>query len=90
MKLMSKTAQSRYQSAFGLRSDLEICWQKWQENGRIDPFILGERDICDRFLIPEKLYGRETEVATLLNAFDPPCPPLALGSDPPLLRGGSS
>ncbi|HAZ47652.1 MAG TPA: serine/threonine protein kinase [Cyanobacteria bacterium UBA11369] len=70
MKLMSKTAESRYQSAFGLRYDLEICWQKWQEKGRIDPFILGERDVCDRFLIPEKLYGRETEVAILLNAFE--------------------
>ncbi len=80
MKLMSKTAELRYQSAFGLRYDLEICWQKWQEKGRIDPFILGERDVCDRFLIPEKLYGRETEVATLLNAFD-------RVSNPPLGKG---
>ena len=26
--------------------------------------------MCDRFIIPEKLYGRSTEVATLLAAFD--------------------
>ncbi|MBE9115727.1 AAA family ATPase, partial [Lusitaniella coriacea LEGE 07157] len=31
---------------------------------------LGERDICDHFLIPEKLYGREGEVQVLLNAFE--------------------
>ncbi len=81
MKLMSKTAELRYQSAFGLGYDLEICWKNWQEKGRIDRFILGERDVCDRFLIPEKLYGRETEVATLLNAFD-------RVSNPPLAKGG--
>jgi serine/threonine protein kinase len=57
MKLMAKTPEERYQTAFGLRHDLEICWQQWQEKGSISPFSLGERDICDRFFIPEKLYG---------------------------------
>ncbi|HEY9727520.1 MAG TPA: AAA family ATPase [Chroococcales cyanobacterium] len=70
MKLMAKTAQDRYQSAFGLRVDLETCLQDYLENGSISPFPLGEKDICDRFAIPEKLYGREVEVATLLAAFD--------------------
>ncbi|MEG5060355.1 AAA family ATPase [Microcoleus sp. A2-C5] len=70
MKLMAKTPESRYQSAGGLRYDLENCWQQWQENGTISEFVLGNRDICDRFVIPEKLYGRETEVKTLLEAFD--------------------
>ena len=71
MKLMAKTPEERYQSAYGIRQDLEICWQQWETNqGRIAPFILGERDICDRFVIAEKLYGREAEVATLLAAFD--------------------
>jgi predicted ATPase/signal transduction histidine kinase/tRNA A-37 threonylcarbamoyl transferase component Bud32 len=70
MKLIAKTAEERYQSAFGLRYDLEICWQQWQESGRIRQFDLGTRDLCDRFAIPEKLYGREAEVRTLLDAFD--------------------
>jgi predicted ATPase/signal transduction histidine kinase/tRNA A-37 threonylcarbamoyl transferase component Bud32 len=70
MKLMAKTPESRYQSAAGLRYDLEKCWQQWQENGKISEFVLGNRDICDRFIIPEKLYGRETEVKALLDAFD--------------------
>ena len=70
MKLMAKTAEERYQSAFGLRTDLEKCLQQYSENGSIKPFFLGEKDICDRFVIPEKLYGREAEVATLLAAFD--------------------
>ncbi|MGB7710228.1 MAG: AAA family ATPase, partial [Microcoleus sp.] len=70
MKLMAKTPELRYQSAIGLRYDLEKCWQEWQENGKIREFALGNRDICDRFVIPEKLYGRETEVKALLEAFD--------------------
>ncbi|MEG4492013.1 AAA family ATPase [Microcoleus sp. D3_18_C4] len=70
MKMMVKTPESRYQSAFGLRYDLENCWQQWQENGKISPFALANRDICDRFVIPEKLYGRETEIKALLEAFD--------------------
>ncbi|MEG4010505.1 MULTISPECIES: AAA family ATPase, partial [unclassified Microcoleus] len=70
MKLMAKNAEKRYQSAWGLKHDLEKCLQQCQETGKIETFELGKRDICDRFLIPEKLYGRETEVQTLLNAFD--------------------
>ncbi|MBD2386165.1 trifunctional serine/threonine-protein kinase/ATP-binding protein/sensor histidine kinase [Cylindrospermum sp. FACHB-282] len=70
MKLMAKTAEKRYQTASGIRYDLEVCQQMLLNQGEIKSFELGKRDICDRFLIPEKLYGREEEVATLLNAFD--------------------
>jgi len=70
MKLMAKTAENRYQSALGLKYDLEQCQQQWDNTGKIKPFSLAQRDISDRFQIPEKLYGRETEVATLLAAFD--------------------
>ncbi|WP_426777756.1 diguanylate cyclase domain-containing protein [Lusitaniella coriacea] len=70
MKLMAKNAEDRYQSALGLKYDLEKCLKQWQETGTIEPFTLGEKDACDRFIIPEKLYGREAEVAQLLVAFD--------------------
>jgi serine/threonine protein kinase len=70
MKLMAKTAEERYQSAFGLRVDLETCLHQYLEKGSISQFPLQERDISERFVIPEKLYGREAEVATLLAAFD--------------------
>ncbi|MEQ8466829.1 trifunctional serine/threonine-protein kinase/ATP-binding protein/sensor histidine kinase [Coleofasciculus sp. E1-EBD-02] len=70
LKLMAKNAEDRYQSALGLKYDLEQCLQQWQATGGIISFKLGQRDICDRFLIPEKLYGRENEVQTLLDAFE--------------------
>ncbi|MEG3846876.1 AAA family ATPase [Microcoleus sp. herbarium19] len=69
-KLMAKNAENRYQSGLGLKRDLEICLAQLQETGDIKDFVLGENDICDRFIIPEKLYGRATEVASLLAAFE--------------------
>ncbi|MEM1170309.1 MAG: AAA family ATPase [Cyanobacteria bacterium P01_H01_bin.35] len=70
MKLMAKNAEDRYQSALGLKYDLEKCRQKWESKREIENFELGERDISDRFVIPEKLYGREAEVETLVDAFE--------------------
>ncbi|MDA0867860.1 MAG: AAA family ATPase, partial [Cyanobacteria bacterium] len=68
-KLMAKNAEERYQSALGLKHDLERCLQQLETTGAIEPFELGERDISNRFLIPEKLYGREKEIQSLLDAF---------------------
>ena len=69
-KLMAKNAESRYQSALGLKADLENCLQQLNETGKIESFAIGRQDFCDRFIIPEKLYGRATEVAALLAAFE--------------------
>jgi predicted ATPase/signal transduction histidine kinase len=69
-KLMAKNAEDRYQSAFGLKYDLENCLAQLKETGKIVSFSIAQRDVCDRFIIPEKLYGREHEVETLLKAFD--------------------
>ncbi|MEH2376985.1 trifunctional serine/threonine-protein kinase/ATP-binding protein/sensor histidine kinase [Nostoc sp.] len=68
-KLMAKNAEDRYQNALGLKHDLVTCLEQWRETGKHTWFDLGQRDISDRFLIPEKLYGRESEVQTLLDAF---------------------
>ncbi len=69
-KLIAKNAEDRYQSALGIKHDLAQCLQQWQTTGGIADFELGQRDVSDRFLIPEKLYGRDTEVKTLLDAFE--------------------
>jgi predicted ATPase/GAF domain-containing protein len=70
MKLLAKTAEERYQTAVGLERDLQRCLKEWEIRGRIGEFPLGEHDTPDRLLIPEKLYGREPEVGTLLASFD--------------------
>ncbi|NEO39727.1 MAG: AAA family ATPase [Moorea sp. SIOASIH] len=69
-KLMAKNAEDRYQSALGLKYDLEQCAEHWDRLGAYADIKLGSRDICDRFVIPEKLYGRQAEVETLLSAFE--------------------
>ena len=72
-KLMAKNAEYRYQSAYGIKYDLEMCLKAGEETGNIQTFELGKRDISDRLTIPEKLYGREVEVKTLLTAFERIC-----------------
>ncbi|MFK8185211.1 MAG: AAA family ATPase [Phormidesmis sp.] len=66
---MAKNAEARYQSALGLKHDLQDCLNQWQASGHIDRFELGQRDMSARFLIPEQLYGREAEVQILFDAF---------------------
>ncbi len=69
-KLLAKTAEERYQTADGLERDLRRCLADWERERRIGDFLLGEHDTPDRVLIPEKLYGRQREVETLLASFD--------------------
>lgn len=41
-----------------------------QEVGDLGEFPLASQDISDKFQIPQKLYGREREIETLLTAFE--------------------
>src|SRR5882672_7200376 len=70
LKLLAKNAEERYQTAAGLEHDLQRCLGAWEAQHQIDAFPLGQQDASDRLLIPEKLYGREREIETLLAAFD--------------------
>jgi predicted ATPase len=70
MKLLSKTAEKRYQSAAGVEADLRTCLAAWDTLGRIDPFPLGAHDMSDRLVIPEKLYGRDAGREVLIDVFN--------------------
>ncbi len=70
MKLIAKTAEDRYQSAGGVKADLEECRCWMQEGNNSASFVLGRHDLADRFSIPQKLYGREKEIKTLLKTFE--------------------
>ncbi|MDJ0659783.1 MAG: AAA family ATPase [Crocosphaera sp.] len=69
MKLLAKTPEERYQSATGIKTDLEQCLDKLREKNKIKSFSLGRYDVSDKFQIPQKLYGREKEIETLINTF---------------------
>lgn len=69
-KLLEKDPNSRYQSAVGLKKDLEKCLDLLIAEDTIPTFVVGQNDISDRFQIPHKLYGRDKEVRRLLETFD--------------------
>ena len=69
-KLLAKTPENRYQSALGIKADLENCLHQLNSLGEISQFSLGAQDITEKFQIPQKLYGREQEVTQLLTAFE--------------------
>src|SRR6516164_5967768 len=69
-KLLAKTPEDRCQTAGGVGRDLRRCLGEWEARQRIDDFPLGLQDTPNQLLIPEKLYGRDREIATLLSCFD--------------------
>lgn len=69
MKLLSKTAEDRYQSTSGLLKDLFESKQELTHTGKIEKLVIGQHDVTDKFQIPNKLYGREAEVKVLMDAF---------------------
>jgi serine/threonine protein kinase len=70
MKLLAKTAEERYQTAASVERDLRRCLAEWETQGIVAEFALGEHDTLDRLLSPEKLYGRASEINSLLDTFD--------------------
>ncbi|MCP4757357.1 MAG: AAA family ATPase [Proteobacteria bacterium] len=70
MKLLAKSPEERYQSAWGLRVDLEECRRQLVETGRVDEFPLGKRDWFVQFNISEKIYGRNREIDSLKKVLD--------------------
>lgn len=70
LKLMAKNAEDRYQSTTGLLADLELCLNQFKSQGIITDFVPGRLDVLSQLLIPQKLYGRESQVNELLAAFE--------------------
>ena len=70
LKLMAKNAEDRYLSAYRIKADLEECLRQWQTKGHVAPFFIDQHNVSEQFYIPQKLYGREQEISSLLAAFD--------------------
>ncbi|MCP4046867.1 MAG: protein kinase, partial [Gammaproteobacteria bacterium] len=69
LKLMAKNAEDRYQSTSGIARDLAECLRQLEHTGHIKDFELGQDDVSETFQIPQRLYGREADVTSLLAAF---------------------
>ncbi|HSN09023.1 MAG TPA: serine/threonine-protein kinase PknK, partial [Hanamia sp.] len=91
MKLLSKNAEDRYQSAFGVKADLESCLKQFNETGQIDDLIakgfkIAELDFSGKLNFSNKLYGREKEIRGLKALYED----CALGHKRILLISGNS
>ncbi|MBD2326226.1 ATP-binding sensor histidine kinase [Alkalinema sp. FACHB-956] len=69
MKLLAKTVEDRYQSAYGLKADLKHCLEQLMQTGTIVEFPLAQHDRFTQFRFPQKRYGRDTELTSLLASF---------------------
>ena len=63
-KLLNKNAEDRYQSAYGIKHDLDLLIENWEHKNELS-FTLGERDFTGILQIPQKLYGREDVLGDL-------------------------
>jgi predicted ATPase/signal transduction histidine kinase len=70
MRLLEKNAEDRYQTAWGLKADLEYCLAHLDDMPPRAVVKLGRHDVSDRLHIPQKLYGRERELAKLKSVAD--------------------
>ncbi len=73
MKLLAKNADERYQTAFGLESDLEDCLRHLGSPGALGEFTPGRNDISEHFQVPQRLFGRDAAVRSLHEAFERSC-----------------
>jgi predicted ATPase/signal transduction histidine kinase len=69
LHLMAKAAEERYQSAWGVKADLESILLNLTGQKDLSGFQLKRHDHSDQFHLPQKLYGREVELQQLLTAF---------------------
>ncbi|MHB9148040.1 MAG: protein kinase domain-containing protein [Candidatus Amoebophilus sp.] len=70
MKLLEKEAENRYQSCEGILHDLTVCLSALNEVGSIPSFKIGQQDFSSKLTLSQHLYGRESQIKNLVNAFE--------------------
>ncbi|MCB9229422.1 MAG: AAA family ATPase [Deltaproteobacteria bacterium] len=66
---IEKKPEERYQSAFALKKDLQLCYDHILSSDKIPTFTLGKKEFSGQFLLSERLYGREDCVQELVDCF---------------------
>lgn len=70
LKLLAKKPEERYQSAYGLKADLQEGLQQFEAKGEIEIFAPGRYDQSGNFNFPARLYGRQAEISALLATLE--------------------
>lgn len=69
MKLLAKSPDDRYQSAYGLLDDLNRCQEMLNKSGLLSPFQVGRLDILRSLGLSDTWYGRSAAVERLETGF---------------------
>lgn len=69
LKLLEKTPDNRYKSAWGLREDLGYAISQYHAFGNIPSIAIGQHDHGLVFEKAGRLYGREKEISQIHRAF---------------------
>lgn len=67
MKMLAKDPEDRYQSAWGIQSDLVICLMQLEAGEQIQDIIPGENEISERFKLSQKIYDRDDILNKLIK-----------------------
>lgn len=78
-KLLEKQPGRRYQSAEGLAEDLRVCAESFRSSGSIPEFEPGLHDVSDQFRLPDRLYGRRSEIELISAVLE------QIGDGPPAM-----
>lgn len=70
LKLLAKCPEERYQNIESLKYDLTRCADHLAQGKPIETFAVGEKGIVQKFLVPQRLYGRERELEQLVGLFE--------------------
>ncbi|MYM64903.1 diguanylate cyclase [Pseudomaricurvus sp. HS19] len=70
LRLLAKSPEARYQSARGLLHDLNECADAVAAGRTPELFVPGRHDEVQKFLVPQHLYGRDSELRELLGLFE--------------------
>ncbi|HHY93368.1 MAG TPA: AAA family ATPase, partial [Firmicutes bacterium] len=68
LRCLTPDPESRYQSAYGLKKDLERCLADWRQHGKVSSFPLACHDVTSVFRVTEGFYGRDEELNFLQAA----------------------
>jgi hypothetical protein len=69
-RLLSKSPDARYQNAFALADDLRLAATAWRAGEELPPEALGTSDRSGRFVLSQRLYGRDMASVELHARFE--------------------
>ena len=72
-KMIAKNPADRYQSLFSLIADIQVCQQAIESSNDLPDFDLGKINSSEQLFTAEKLYGRETEISQIVQAYKKSC-----------------